>query len=151
MTTTANMAGDPYGMLPPERAEIGDLSRAARKAVLSPEDAGGWPATWRHAVAARICTLHGQAGLAAGYLAGAGDDAALADPENHGDDARMRTVLGFVDHVATQPRDIAETDISGLRDAGVTEADIVRLCELGAYLAYECRVAAGLSLMKGKQ
>ncbi len=149
MSTKAQIAHDPYGMLPPERAEIGELSRAARRAVLSPADVGGWPVAWRHAVAARICTLHGQDGLAADYAAGAGEYAPLADPENHADDDRMRTVLAFVDQVATQPSDIAAGDIAGLGDVDVSGADIVRLCELGAYLAYECRVAAGLSLMKG--
>ena len=40
-------------------------------------------------------------------------------------------------------------DISKLQAVGVSDADIVRLCELIAFVAYQVRVAAGLRLMNG--
>ena len=40
-------------------------------------------------------------------------------------------------------------DIADLQAAGVADADIVRLAELNAFLAYQIRVIAGLRLMQG--
>ena len=56
-----------------------------------------------------------------------------------------------MDKVAAHTRDIAADDIAALQDAGVTDADIVRLCELNAFLAYQIRVVSGLQLMTGGQ
>lgn len=141
---------DVFADLPAARGDVAEMSRAACRAVLSPADPGGWSVPWRHAVAARICATHGQDGLARARLAEADDDTrALADPGFPGRDGREGTVLAFVDGVAARPRTIGAADVEGLKSAGVAEADIVRLCELAAYLAYECRVAAGLALMKG--
>ncbi|MFT3690934.1 hypothetical protein [Paenirhodobacter sp.] len=141
---------DVFAALPAERAEIAEMSRAACRAVLTPAAPGGLSLPWRHAVAARICAKHGQDALAVARLAGTDDDTrALADPGFAGRDARERAVLAFVDGVAVQPRTVTAEDLAGLKAAGVADADIVRLCELAAYLAYECRVAAGLALMQG--
>lgn len=142
-------AQDVFAALPPQRGEIAELGRAACRAVLSPAAPGGWSPAWRHAVAARICTLHGQKGLASARLAGTDEETRiLADPGFAGRDPRERTVLAFADGVAAAPRQVTAGDVEALKSAGVAEADIVRLCELAAYLAYECRVAAGLSLMR---
>lgn len=145
----AGLPQDGFHLLPPERTEIAGMSRAAQKAVLDPVSAGGWSAAWRHAVAARICRQHGQDALADGYLAQAGDAAALADPANTGGDAQEQVVLAFLDRVATDPKEVEADDISRLTAAGVSEPDIVRLCELAAFLAYQCRVSAGLALLAG--
>lgn len=140
---------DIYEGLPASRSDIAALSRTARQAVLSPAAPGGWPVAWRHAVAARICTVHGQQALARDYAAGADTSTArLADPACAGEDAHERAVLAFIDKVAARPRLVTAGDVEALKAAGVAEADIVRLCELAAYLAYECRVAAGLALLR---
>ena len=57
--------------------------------------------------------------------------------------------MAFVDKVANDTRNIDAQDIAGLQTAGVSDADIVRLCELVAFLAYQLRVVAGLRLMTG--
>ena len=49
-----------------------------------------------------------------------------------------------MDRVAALPRDIAAEDIAALQEAGLPDADIVRLCELNAFLSYQCRLDAGL-------
>ena len=36
------------------------------------------------------------------------------------------------------------TRFETLQQAGLTDADIVRLCELNAFLSYQCRLDAGL-------
>lgn len=150
MADVMECAGEIYDSLPEARADIAAMSRAARRAVVAPAAPGGWPVAWRHAVAARICAGHGQPDLARTYLAGAGDALqALAAPDFAGRDAQEVAVLAFVDRVATEPRRVEAADIDSLKAQGIAGADIVRLCELAAYLAYECRVTAGLSLLKG--
>lgn len=152
MSNTTSLDGTPqdgFDLLPPERSEIATMSRAAQKAVLDPAAPGTWPSVWRHAVAARICRQHGQDDLADGYLVQAGDAASLADPAAGGRDAQEQAVLAFMDRVATDPKHIAADDITALTTAGVTEPDIVRLCELAAFLAYQCRVSAALALLAG--
>ena len=100
-------------------------------------------------MAARIARLSLDDDLAAYYLQAAGDYAALADAGETGATQGLSSVLAFVDKVANQTRDIAPDDISGLQSDGVSDADIVRLCELVAFLAYQIRVISGLRLMQG--
>ena len=40
-------------------------------------------------------------------------------------------------------------DVSDLQRAGISDADIVRLAELVAFMAYQLRLVAGLRLMAG--
>ena len=129
-----------------ERAAVFTMTQSAEDAVLRPGDAGAWSHALRHALAARIAAQNGLPDLQARYRAGAGDLAALADPAGPvpGDLAR---VVGFMDAVSVAPRDVTESDVAGLQQAGVADGDIVRLAELNAFLAYQCRLVAGLRLM----
>ena len=43
--------------------------------------------------------------------------------------------------------EMTENDIRTLQNAGITDADIVRLSELNAFLAYQVRLVATLSLL----
>lgn len=129
------------------RANIFEMSQAAEDAVLRPKDCGAFAHDMRAALAARAARQAGEDALAAHYAAGAGDRAGLADPGAV--DADLGHVLAFVDKVANRTRDISAEDISGLQAKGVPDADIVRLCELVAFLAYQIRVVAGLRLMQG--
>ena len=130
-----------------KRANIFEQSQAAEDAVLRPKDCGAFGHDLRAALAARVVRLAGDEALAVHYLVDAGDKAGLADPD--ASDVELGAVLAFVDKVANQTRDIAADDIMGLQAAGVADADIVRLCELVAFLAYQTRVVAGLRLMQG--
>lgn len=131
------------------RKTIFELTQAAEDAVLRPREYGRFSHDLRAALAARVAQLAGDAGMAAHFLADAGDYAALADPAETGEAQDLSAVLAFVDKVANQTRDVAAEDIAGLQSAGVADADIVRLCELVAFLAYQLRVASGLRLMQG--
>lgn len=133
------------------RANIIEMSRQAEAAVIQPRDPGGFPAQWRMAMAARIATLNGQSKLASHYLAAIAEPAVrnLADPAQTSSDARERAAIAFMDKVAAEPRAVVAEDIERLKAAGVAEADIVRLCELNAFMSYQCRVFAGLAVLKG--
>ena len=128
------------------RQTIFEMTRAAEAAVLRPAETGRWPHALRAALAARIAALNGETALAALYSEAAGDYALLADPNQDGAAEGLAPVLAFMDKVATQTRDVAAEDIA-LLQGEVADADIVRLCELNAFPAYQIRVLAGLRLM----
>lgn len=139
--------GTPVAAAVAGRANIFGMTQAAEDAVLRPKDAGAWPHDLRAALAARIATLNRESDLAAQFTADAGDHAALADPAQGGSGPVMPAVLAFMDRVAADTRNVTADDVSALRAAGVADADIVRLAELNAFLAYQIRVIAGLRLM----
>ncbi|WP_299472666.1 hypothetical protein [uncultured Roseibium sp.] len=133
------------------RDNIIGMTQAAEEAVLRPKETGAFPHGLRAAIATRVARLAGDEPLAAYYLADAGHYAELSVPGEPGSQHQeLAAVLSFVDKVANQTRDAAAEDISGLRLAGVADADIVRLCELVAFLAFQIRVISGLRLMNGK-
>lgn len=132
-----------------QRDNIFALTQAAEDAVLRPQDVGAFGHDLRAALAARIARLASDETLVAHYLAQAGDRANLVDPTELGTSEDLSALLAFVDKVANQTRDIVAQDVSGLKAAGISDADIVRICELVAFLAYQVRVIAGLRLMQG--
>ena len=128
------------------RASIFEMTQAAEDAVLRPRETGAFSHDLRAALAARIARLSGDDALAQRYLIGAGEKAALAGLSAR--EEGLAPVPGFVDKVANRVRDITAEDIAGLRSGGMADADIVRLCELIAFVAYQIRVVAGLRLMR---
>ncbi len=141
--------GSAVALVAMTRDNIFGMSQAAEDAVLRPRDCGAFGHDLRAALAARVARLAGDEALAEHYLAAAGDRVALADPSQTRGSAWLSAVLVFVDKVTNHTRDTAAQDITGLQTAGISDADIVRLCELVAFLAYQSRVIAGLRLMQG--
>lgn len=131
------------------RAAVLEMTARAEAAVLTPEDPGAWSHALRAALAARSARLHGLPDLAARYeaVAGTGPGAALADPAETGAALGLAAVVAFMDRVAAVPRDVSADDVVALQAAGIGDADIVRLAELNAFLAYQFRVVAGLRLL----
>lgn len=130
------------------RAKIFEMTQDAEEAVLRPQDPGAWSHGLRAALAARIAAQNGEPDLAARYAADASAHADLADPAKGAAGRDLAEVLSFMDRVACTTREVTAHDITGLQAAGVSDADIVRLAELNAFLAYQIRVMAGLRLMK---
>jgi len=155
-TTTAVAAGSATEGGPASgavglRANVMEMTQTAEDAVLAPADPGAWSHDLRAALAVRIARLNAGPDVADRYAARMqGDEfAALTDPSETGQALGLSHVVTFMDKVAAKPRDIAAEDISVLQTAGVADADIVRLCELNAFLAYQLRLIAGLKLMTG--
>lgn len=142
-------AGTALGATVEGRANIFEMTQAAEDAVLRPKDPGRWPHSLRAALASRIAALNDEKELASRYVVDAEEFAALADPAADGTGHELAGVVSFMDKVAADTRRVADADISGLQAAGVEDADIVRLAELNAFLAYQIRTIAGLRLMKG--
>ena len=136
------------------RAAILEMTDRSRETVLRPAEPGGLSHALRAALAARVARLSGETALAERYAADLARldpdpaDAALAEPETRPEgDARLAAMVAHLDMVATRPRAARAADVARLTAAGVAEADIVRLSQLVAFLAYEARVVAGLRLM----
>jgi len=130
------------------RKNIIEMTQVAENAVLRPKDCGAFGYDLRAAIAARISWQAGDKALAAYYSADAGRFVVLTNPETSGEDQGLSAVLAFVDKVANKTKDVSADDISDLQANGISDADIVRLSELVAFLAFQSRVIAGLRLMK---
>jgi uncharacterized protein YciW len=135
------------------RAEIVAMTQATHDAALKPKDPGGLSHAVRAALACRIARLNADPGLAIRYEAlmreaGASEDEQrIADPAFKGEE-RTGALIAYTDLVSTAPKDTTPGDIEALKRAGIVDADIVRLAELNAFLAYQIRVIAGLKLMR---
>jgi uncharacterized protein YciW len=135
------------------RTEILRLSEAAHDAVLLPREPGGLSHGLRAALAARMCRHVGDGALIAhyeSYLAHSSDLdlAVLTRPGGVCGDPLHDAMARHVDLLTLSPREATRQDIAALKVAGVSEADIVRLSELGAFVNYQLRVLAGLRLLK---
>lgn len=149
-TTTLSAAGTegagPVADAVQSRANIFKMTQAAEDAVLRPEDCGAFPHDLRAAIAARIAAHAGEPGLAGRYAPSANARADISDPAQ-GVGPDHAALIAFVDKAAGATKDIAAADIARLQSAGIGDADVVRLCELVAFVSYQVRVVAGLRLM----
>lgn len=139
-----------------KRAEILRLSEEAHNAVLLPRDPGGLSYGLRAALAARMSRLNGHHALAEHYdvlvdRAGETETASLAEPGTTVEDRRTAEIVRHADLLTFAPRQATRSQIEALRVAGLTDADIVRLSELAAFVNYQVRVIAGLYLVGGKK
>lgn len=132
-----------------QRAEIFAMTQAAEDAVLRPQEPGRWPHDLRAALAARIAHLNDFPTLAARYLDAAGHYTPLAAPKADGEAEGLTPVLRFMDKVAAKTKEVEARDVADLQSAGIEDADIVRLAELNAFMAYQIRVIRGLQLISG--
>lgn len=138
------------------RSEILRFSQASHDAVITPAEPGGFSHMERAALAERMAKHNEDPALAAHYrtlLDRAGATDALIAVASNGPspmvDSRFAAVVRFTDLVTLRPRDAQRSDIDSLKEAGVTEPDIVRLTELIAFVNYQVRVIAGFKLAGG--
>ncbi|WP_425351134.1 CMD domain-containing protein [Rhizobium anhuiense] len=136
-----------------QRAEILRLSQASHDAVVVPKEPGDLSHGERAALAERITKLNGADELAEHYracLENAGADEtllAIADPARDVDaGVRMNAIVRFTDLVTVRPREATRSDLEALKTVGMSDADIVRLTELLAFVNYQLRVVAGFKL-----
>ncbi len=131
------------------RSNVLLLTQQAEDAVLKPADSGGWPHPLRAALAARIASQHALPELASHYVQMSCDDKfkCIADLADDGGELNLQHVIAFIDQVAVKPRDINAADIRILQEHAVSDANIVRLTQLVAFMAYQVRLIAGLKLM----
>jgi uncharacterized protein YciW len=158
IASLAGLAADsPVRVLLARREDIMDLTEKSRQAVLTPADPGGLSHTVRALIAVRAAERLGDPVLRDHYFdqfahgEGAYDLADLVDPARRPDDPWLGAVFDHADRLTRQPRTARQSDIETLQRAGVSDADIVRLAELAAFLGYQARLISGLRLMEAAQ
>ena len=137
------------------RGKLMDLTQGSYEAALLPQDAGNLPASLRAVLACRMARLCQQEGLTQHYASlltsydEEADPYGLAEPGRTppADNVRLTAIVNYVDLVTQRPKDASEHTIASLREAGMEEADIVRLAGLVAFINYQLRVAAVLHVM----
>ncbi|MDF7628068.1 hypothetical protein PUG46_02160 [Erwiniaceae bacterium L1_55_4] len=135
------------------RPEFVEGAEACRVSVLTPEDDQGLSADLRLALAQRMAVLNYDAPLQRDYqaqlaalnpsealLALASGCAVAEEP--------LATIARHADMVTQQPIQATEQHIRLLEQAGLSNAQIVALSELIAFVNFQTRVAAGLRLMR---
>lgn len=136
------------------RLDLMALTQASQRAVLAPAEPGGLSYALRALIAVRACTRLGDTRLKNHYyehftqcenfrgLLG------LVEPDAIPSDPWLRAILNHADVLTCHPRTATRNNIETLHKAGVSDADIVRLAELTAFLGYQSRLVAGLRLME---
>jgi uncharacterized protein YciW len=139
-----------------KRADIFELTQATHDAAITPVEPGGLSHGLRAAIACRIAKLNADAELERHFLdllgkVGAGPaERRAAELDFQGEDQRTAALIRHADLVARDPKSATGQDIAALRQAGVPDADIVRLSELVAFVSYQIRLLAGLKLMQAR-
>lgn len=79
------------------------------------------------------------------------DDELLARIEHDwttaGLDARREAVLAYADKLTTEPWEVRESDLGAMRDQGLSDRDILEVCEIVGYYAFVNRIADGLGVV----
>lgn len=136
------------------RANLMALTEASRKAVLTPVEPGGLSHALRALIAVRASEHLGDVRMKDHYYEyftqceDFYDLIGLVEPDAKSDDPWLQAVLDHADMLTCAPRTATKDDIQTLYEAGVSDADIVRLAELAAFLGYQARLVAGLRLME---
>jgi len=131
------------------RSDILELTEKSHKASLRPNQSGGLNHATRAGLACRIAKRNNESVLARHYetMFSVGSQEFANTEFDGGNDARSKAIIRHTDLVTLNPKEATADDISALRDAGLCDADIVRLSELIAFVSYQIRVVAGLRLM----
>ncbi|QBL95406.1 hypothetical protein KSAC_32270 (plasmid) [Komagataeibacter saccharivorans] len=136
-----------------EQAELVAGTQACQQAVLAPADCHGLDTAVRLALAHRIAVLNDDEALARLYAdslhALAPDSPVLALAEGRSDMAEPFAGMARQADLATMDNAAAsERQLAALEAAGLDRPQIVALSELIAFVNYQCRITAGLRLLK---
>jgi uncharacterized protein YciW len=133
--------GSPLAALRAQRPEILRHTQGSHDVLLSPQDPGGLSLAERALVARRAAEFSSHAALTAHYQA-------LLDARGTPSaDARTAAILAHAERLATVPGSATKAHLAALGAAGLNSRDIVALAQLVAFVAYQVRMAVGLSLL----
>ena len=109
--------------------------------LLSPEEPGGLSLAERAIVARRVAEIFVHPALTAHYQA-------LVDARGEpADRPRVAAILAHAERLASAPGSAAKAHLVALEAVGLSAREIVALTQLVAFVAYQVRVAVGLSLL----
>jgi uncharacterized peroxidase-related enzyme len=69
----------------------------------------------------------------------AGDRTVITDPAE-------TAMLDYVEKLTREPSSVSQADVSGLRDQGFADADVLDIAQIAAYYAFVNRIAEGLGV-----
>lgn len=152
----AGIADDsPLGVLRAQRADIASYIQGSYNALLEPADEAGLSRAERGLAALRVAMLDKSAPLIAHYraylhtqptaaaLANALEKPTLAAPLT----PRQIAILAHVDRLTNEPRVATPEHLAELKAQGLTDANIVSLSQLIAFVSFQVRALVGLQLL----
>ena len=150
MDQLAGLAPDsPLALLRRQRPDVVRHLQGSDDAIFAPHDDGGLSAAERAAAALQVAVLLRDARLQAHYRA----RLETLDPGRRlaagAADARWRAVLAHVERVTLDPDSARRDHIDSLLAAGLSPRAVLALSQLIAYVNFQARVLAGLSMLRG--
>jgi uncharacterized protein YciW len=133
--------GSALAALRAQRPDILRHTQGSHDVLVSPADPGGLSLAERASVARRVAELSGHAALTRHYQALV--DARGGAPAG----ARCAAILAHAERLAVAPGSATKLHLAALEAVGLHARDIVALAQLVAFVAYQVRVAVGLSLL----
>ena len=138
------------GKIISKRSEIFKMSQKAENSVIFPKVCGAFPHELRAWIACYISKKSNHIKLAKKFLKNANKNATWTNP-NCNTKIDLKILIFFLDKVSNNTKDVEAKDITILQKAGLADEDIVRLCQLIAFVSFQIRVITGLELMnRGK-
>ncbi len=147
-------AGSPLAVLRRQRADVVAHMEGSDDVIFAPADDGGLSRRERASLALHIAALLRASQLARHYQARV---AALQAHElgatvpTDGADRRWRAMLTHVERVTLDPSSARREHIAALLDAGLSPRAVVALGQLIAYVNFQARVLAGLTMLRAEQ
>jgi CMD domain protein len=151
--------GSPLGELRSKRSEIAGFIQGNYDALLEPKDEVGVSRVERGLVALRVAVLeesdllidHYRAYLAdqnaAAELVAAVEKPVLAAPLS----PRLKALLEHVDRLTREPDVATPEHLAALKAQGFSDANIVPISQLIAFLSFQVRTIVGLQLLGGER
>ncbi len=134
--------GAPVAALRAQRPPFVQHTQGSHDVLVTPEHPAGLSLSERASIAHRAAALCGHAALTAHYAA-----LLAAHPPGNGHGDRRDALLRHAELVTLSPGRATRDDIAKLQQAGLSPQEIVTLSQIVAFVSYQARVAAGLSLL----
>jgi CMD domain protein len=151
--------GSALAELRAQRPEARAHTQGSYRELFDPQDPGAVPLVERFAIALRAAAIHQQPELVAhyrGHLLAAADHAPRAAAPIPAaeliaagtvSDPRLAAILRHTELLATGPGAATPDDLAQLRRAGLGVDEIVIVSQTIAFISFQARVVAGLSLI----
>ena len=155
LDTLAGIAPEsPLAALRQQRAEIARYIQGSYDALLEPADEAGLSRIERGLMALRVAMLERSAPLTdhyRAYLAQHNAPAATVAAVEKGSSGelapRLHALIAHVDRLTHEPRAATPEHLQELKAQGLTDANIVSLSQLIAFVSFQVRALVGLQLL----
>lgn len=152
-------ADSPLGALRQKRADIASYIQGSYDALLEPEDESGVGRTERGLIALRVAALdksdlliqHYRDYLAEQNAPAEWVDATMQPGLGASLSPRLRALLEHVDRLTHEPRVATPEHLAALKTHGLSDANLVTISQLIAFVSFQVRAIVGLQLLGGVQ